>query len=1109
AFLKAFQDTTTATRLTALTSVPTETAIRLLQSVRPEWRAEGTWSRRRDPARGDVWSDNPGPGYDNQNVSLTSRSLSLKGMKDSLLTVQVGWELEKDRDKVLLEARSPGKDWQTLGTFSHQGPWQKLQYSLSAFADSEVEVRFRLVTDSSAQKAGFLLGDLALTARAGGSTRTLLTAENGGTREEVLSALEQAADPTLLADFLGRYPSTREGLLAWGSLGANPDPAQATALSQLSKELGTETAALIWSDVKQGPSSLDVRKERALAHHRLADRLCAARGTDDLGVAYEAVKRLDEPGRQALGQLLERAACDTWQPEGTWAYNPAEKGWSTSPGGSNYKSNAKDALTGPQIDLTGSQKTRLRFSASWELEDKYDFVTLTASEDGQNWTELKKFGGNSSWAHQDLDLSAFDGKKVTLRWLLTTDGSTERKGLTFRDLAVTSGDGLPVFRDQPETLGEAAAKLWELVSQGRTDRLQGAAGLPSLPVHQALRLEPVVAQAGPRAEAVRKLIDRVGFQAGLDLAEPVASGRDPDEVAAVLEAARPLAEALGADNPAELTRALLAAGFEPSMAGELTALAGRFRIWEGPTAWQRLPDGTMDDSPGKNYNANENSSLTTRTVDLSGLSSPRLTYEAQHVLENKYDHVHVEVDDGSGWKALATHDGNVGWQGYSRDLNAYKGRQVRLRFRLTSDGSGDAEGMSLRKVSVRGLDAQGREEVRLQDRGAAASESLQIMLRSVLAPGAGGPAVKAALSTLNSLSEGLGDPDRALKVWDAAGGDPDRASDLGLVAAYVGWEESRMLWFVLKDLPADQRTRKAQLLAASARLAQGGLDLVQAQRRLEASDLDSDTLGQLALLATQARTGSWRPEGSWAQVKTPYGTGWADSPEADYLPSQQSALRLPPIDLRGATRPLLRYMATYDTESGRDNIALQASRDGSQWQTLDTLTGSSDWREHSADLSAFADGVVHLRFHLTTDSSVEKEGVTLAGIAVNSDKGEIFRDLGGGEALQGALELACDRTSTLESRRQALETLGKLPDGLGWRALAILREEAAAGRLQGVPMAFLIQRLPEAILSDDLEAALARILKEGTNTGIREEEKAIVVGGVRVKRRQDGTAAGE
>lgn len=1089
--LKELGEVALAERVTAL---PPEAAP-VVQRAVPDWTAEGEWCSQLEG-----WKDNPNGRYKpHQQAALTMRPFSLEGAQRAELTFRAGWNLERERDNVYLQARVGDGSWQTIRTFTDKGEPQAVSVPLSAYCGkSGVQLRFHLSTDGSEEREGFQLTNLTLRA----DDRTLLTHRNGGSREEVLQELERpGVDRELLAGFLTRFPSTAEGLTAWHALGSSPTAAQADALAKLSSQLGVEVATRIWPDIT--PTNQD----QMVATYRQAGELARSLHDEDVGACYDRLKQLSEPGRKALGQLLEANRDSNWQSSASWGVDPAAEVWSTNPGLPTYANNCDDTLTGPSLDLTGRQGASARFEASWELEDKYDFVLLEASSDGKSWTELRKFEGKGQ-GPQVLSLSAYEGQKVQLRFRLKTDGSGERPGLKFHDFQVLSAGGDEVFRDQPQRALETARRLDELASRQENGILEQAARLTEVGAYDALRLQPVLEKAGARRAEVETLLREVGLDTGLPQADLVIAGAAPEQVVAACNTARSLAQALASPVDPTLPGKMLQAGFDKTMSADLEALSRSFNVFAPGSRWVRRDDGVMDDSPGQNYRSNEDSALELRPVDLRGLTSPRLCYEANHSLEEKYDHVHVEVHDGKEWKSLGTHEGTVGWQPYTRDLSAFRDREVRLRFRLTSDGSGEREGMTLRKVSVRGLNTAGQEEVRLQDHGIKPG-GLEMLMRSVFRPGQDQAALKEALSTLSMLTEGLGDPGQALEVWDLAGSDPDKARDLGLLVHYTGWEQSKMLWFVLKDLPPEQRTHKTELLALGAQLSGQGMEPLALQQRLEKSDLDSEALGQLASLSGTAGNGSWTPTGTWARVQTPHGLGWSDSPAGNYLSNQNTTLTGQALDLTGVKSARLRYQATFDTESGPDKIAVQASQDGGKtWETLASHTGSSPWAPFESDLSAYAGARVQLRFQLTSDGSVEKEGITLADLSVVADSGrEIYRDRGGAELLQDALELACDTRSPLDVRKKALTVLAGLPNGLGWRALALLREEEKAGRLKGVSLAQLIQRLPAAIVSDDLEAALQRIVKEGANTGILEEEDAIRVGGVRMKRREATEAA--
>ncbi len=1093
AHLKDFPgELSVAERVTALPPAAAD----VVKSARADWNFEGDWS-----AGPSGWKDNAAGKYQaNQKaVALTSRPFSLHGVKRAELTFEAGYDLEQDRDKVVLEARPAGGAWKALQTFSGKQASQPYTVSLHDFLNGEVELRFAITTDHSEERAGIEIRNLSVKA----DGKVLLTHAPGAGREEVLRELEKpGTDVPLLAGFMQGFASTGEALTAWASLGPSPKADEATALAGLSRELGAETAAMVWPDLVTGAGSWDERKSRAVETHKLATELAAARQSDDLATSYATLKQLPDDARRATQELLDATRLSDWTSSASWGWDPREKVWSTNPGKATYANHCKDTLTGPTLDLTGRQGCSLRLDARWELEDKYDSVTLQASgDDGHTWTDLRKFESKSDWSHQNLSLSAFEGKKARLRWLLTTDGSGERPGLAFKNLAVTASGGNEVYVDRPEKALQTSTMLWELAARGDGASLVEAARLKDVGANEALRLQPVLARAGDRKPEVEALVRSLGLEAALPQADLVLAGHSPQEVETAYRTASKLAQALGSPLDVKLPGQMLASGFDAGMSADLGALADSYTVYAPGSRWVRRPDGSMDDSPDASYRPNEDSALEVRAVDLKGLTSPRLCYEATHALEEKYDHVQVEVDDGSGWKSLATHDGAQGWQAYTRDLSAYQDKSVRIRFRLTSDGSGERDGMTLRKLAVKGLNSAGQEEVRLQDHGTRA-DGLDVLMRSVFRPGQDQATLKMSLETLRMLTEGLGDPGQALTVWDLSGSDPDKARDLGLLVHYAGWEQSRQLWFVLKDLPPEQRTHKTELLALGAQLSERGVDALKVQSRLEASDLDSEGLSLLADLSASAGNGSWVTTGSWARVKTPHGPGWSDSPNGNYQSNQSTTVTLPALDLHGAKSPRLRYQATFSTESGPDTIRAQVSRDGKTWQTLQTHTGDSSWVTFESDLKDFAGSLVSLRFQLVTDGSVEKEGITLANVTVVDDGKELYRDRGGADVMDGVLDLACDASAPLAMRKKSLTVLAGLPDGIGWRALALLREEEKAGRLKGVSLAHILQRLPAAIVSDDLGAAIERIVKEGASTGILEEENAIRVGGVRMKRKE-------
>lgn len=101
--------------------------------------------------------------------------------------------------------------------------------------------------------------------------------------------------------------------------------------------------------------------------------------------------------------------------------------------------------------LTGT--VDFNYSTWYNLEQDYDYVYLSASTDGEHWTMLEPtsctrdnptgnnygcgYNGNSGgYRRESVDLSAFAGKQVTLRFDYITDAAVTDEGLLLDDVAI-------------------------------------------------------------------------------------------------------------------------------------------------------------------------------------------------------------------------------------------------------------------------------------------------------------------------------------------------------------------------------------------------------------------------------------------------------------------------------------------------------------------------------------------------------------------------------------------------------------------------------------------------------------------------------------------------
>lgn len=162
---------------------------------------------------------------------------------------------------------------------------------------------------------------------------------------------------------------------------------------------------------------------------------------------------------------------DAWENANDWgldndAYS-APTSISDSPNG-NYSNNAVNELISNVIDLSEADIAVLEFYAKWDIEKGYDFVQLSASLDGTNWTPLCGNytvigndnqdenepiydGVQSTWVKESLDLNDFIGENIQLRFRIVSDMFTRGDGFNFDDLKI-------------RTIGESPASIRDLFS---------------------------------------------------------------------------------------------------------------------------------------------------------------------------------------------------------------------------------------------------------------------------------------------------------------------------------------------------------------------------------------------------------------------------------------------------------------------------------------------------------------------------------------------------------------------------------------------------------------------------------------------------------------------
>ena len=96
--------------------------------------------------------------------------------------------------------------------------------------------------------------------------------------------------------------------------------------------------------------------------------------------------------------------------------------WTDSPDGQ-YSNGTNTSLTSRPIDLTNLSGSTLVFDSKIDSEQGYDKGVVEASVDGQTWTSLAEVTGQEDWKKNQIDMSAYDGQSVQVRFRFSADSS--------------------------------------------------------------------------------------------------------------------------------------------------------------------------------------------------------------------------------------------------------------------------------------------------------------------------------------------------------------------------------------------------------------------------------------------------------------------------------------------------------------------------------------------------------------------------------------------------------------------------------------------------------------------------------------------------------------
>jgi len=144
-----------------------------------------------------------------------------------------------------------------------------------------------------------------------------------------------------------------------------------------------------------------------------------------------------------------------------------------------------------KVNLAGKAKAALAYDIWYDIEENWDGGFVQVSLDGTNWTSLATphtvsdfknpegypsilnslpayTGSSNGWIKENIDLSAYAGKEISLRFRYATDWGSEYTGMFVDNINVTADGAVLVSEGAENGFGNFAEKGFEITDGTRT-----------------------------------------------------------------------------------------------------------------------------------------------------------------------------------------------------------------------------------------------------------------------------------------------------------------------------------------------------------------------------------------------------------------------------------------------------------------------------------------------------------------------------------------------------------------------------------------------------------------------------------------------------------------
>ncbi|MBM2825734.1 MAG: Bacillopeptidase, partial [Dehalococcoidales bacterium] len=657
---------------------------------------------------------------------------------------------------------------------------------------------------------------------------------------------------------------------------------------------------------------------------------------------------------------VEDITANNWLADSPWSRTSIDShsgniSWTDSPG--DYYANNRDIslALATAISLSSATKPYLKFWHRYQLEAGFDYGYVELSTDGgNNWpNRLASYSGTMStpysgaklsaksaaletptavtrepWLMEQIDLTSYAGQaNVKIRFRLVTDGSRVQDGWYLDDIAIAELPTAVTLSSIANPTRTSANLTWSQNSD---------ASFRSYAIYRSLT---------PGTNFRSTLVTTTSNQSVTSFMDTGLATKTPYYYRVYVVSNH---EIYNASNEQSVTTL---AGvdypfFDNMEAGPNNWLAEPGGVWtlvtpdsahSGTKAWT--------ESPSANYANSVNATL---TLADSLQISPRSQLIFWHRLDIATgDNAFVEVltENATAWTTLATFTNRktASWTREQIPLGTSTGN-ARVRFRITTDASGTADGWFIDDIGIADLPT--------------------------------------AVTLSTPVPQQAPNVDKMQLTWT-------QSTDV-YFQSYQIYRDNKVgvdLTDTLVATVTSQTTTSymdAGLLANTAYYYK--VYVVNPSHVYNGSNEQSATTlapgGMLGFPFSdnmESGTGRWVAQSPWALTQEAVHSGnfsWTDSPASNYANNVNTSLQLT-INLGGATMPILEFWQRYSLQENSDFGYIEASTDkGVNWSRIYFVTGNSaDWLNEKVDLGAYA-GVaeVVLRFRFVSDASGVADG---------------------------------------------------------------------------------------------------------------------------------------